>query len=500
MSKNSSSLQSPEGYIKSGNARKLPIYKCYVTEDYAESGIANVIVSRKHKNGNITAGFYLVDLFCLGVKDSMYFFNLPEDEFTEGMLEKYDSLEEVSYVFAHNLIYGADIYCEEIGLTSHKTFKLTQNILEEDTEDIELMEFEFGRDGKPHLMVNPIENRNKEVKILEKTLGKNGFTVTYANEFNDDDDDGFEENDEFENEDDFVNQLKKEAELEKELNNNDGIYYFELGDMPVIEKLHTLQNLSSTKIQREFDLMFKDSNDIPDSLYHVNMDISYSDDFPHHKTNVQTISFTLPPFENQTEPIYNYLIEDEVIETDFYDKEEEYLNEDADEETAEENAMKYVKQKYAGTENLHAFLIDYYRLMDDEIESRLLESCSNYYQSFPNSLYAKANLLLEMYYFVPLETTHHEVLSKLPFSISSTTNFFEDNFFGKKYHKAEIASFLFLQGFQYASQNRLVELEACLIQLAKLRIKSHLFFSVLRDLLSKLKLELTEGIETEVSE
>src|SRR5438309_465578 len=68
---------SPKKYIQT-RARTLPIYKCFVNKDWRAIDIANVFVMRQHVNGHITAGVYLVDLLCLGIKDTFFFFNEEE--------------------------------------------------------------------------------------------------------------------------------------------------------------------------------------------------------------------------------------------------------------------------------------------------------------------------------------------------------------------------------------------------------------------------------------
>ena len=60
---------SPRQYIQSGRARTLEILECLVSADWQEAGISTVIIARQHKTGNITWGTYLLDTFCLGVKD-----------------------------------------------------------------------------------------------------------------------------------------------------------------------------------------------------------------------------------------------------------------------------------------------------------------------------------------------------------------------------------------------------------------------------------------------
>ena len=75
-------LLSPEKYIRL-KARNLPIEVCYVSDDWKDErgAVAEVIVVRRHAGGNYTFGVYVVDTLCLGVKHSVYRFNVPPDEY-----------------------------------------------------------------------------------------------------------------------------------------------------------------------------------------------------------------------------------------------------------------------------------------------------------------------------------------------------------------------------------------------------------------------------------
>src|ERR1035437_2347946 len=108
-------MLSPENYIRT-KARALPIYECLVNEIWKEEGIANIIIARKHINGNITVCFYLVDLFCLGVKDTHYMFNIGSEEY-QKIISNGEDMEPVSirYALVHNIIYAALEYAEEFG-------------------------------------------------------------------------------------------------------------------------------------------------------------------------------------------------------------------------------------------------------------------------------------------------------------------------------------------------------------------------------------------------
>ena len=53
-------------------AASAPIHECLVPDSLFDIGIGNVIVSRKMPNGFVGAAFFLVDVFCLGIKDAFY--------------------------------------------------------------------------------------------------------------------------------------------------------------------------------------------------------------------------------------------------------------------------------------------------------------------------------------------------------------------------------------------------------------------------------------------
>lgn len=152
MKKQNQKQPTPENYIRT-RARSLPVESCYLNHNWKESGLASIIVVRKHTNGNFTIGIYLVDLFALGTKDTFFRFNIPAHELDE-LIEKANTEQMIKadYALVHNIIYGANAYAEDNGFTVCKEFSLTRFVLEEDTEDIELIEIEFGNQGKPFLI------------------------------------------------------------------------------------------------------------------------------------------------------------------------------------------------------------------------------------------------------------------------------------------------------------------------------------------------------------
>lgn len=189
-------------YLKQ-RMRSVEIGTCYISPSIHELGLGHVVVTRRHTGGNVSVGCYFVDTFCLGVKDSFYRLRMTPYEFSFFMkpLER-EGVEECSYEEAHNWIYGAIDFAEEGGIKPDKSFALTKYILEEDTDDVPLIEYEFGKDGQHFLAVDSELEASKYLPTLRKTLGDDfdfminddldDFDEDYEDEFDDMEDDDWD--------------------------------------------------------------------------------------------------------------------------------------------------------------------------------------------------------------------------------------------------------------------------------------------------------------------
>lgn len=209
-------MLSPENYIRK-KARSLPIFECLVNTGWHENGVAHVIVARNHTNGNITACMYMVDIFCLGIKNTKYLFNVSETDYEErkASMENVD-YESISYTLAHNIVFAGLEYAEEYGFKPHKDFaSTTQFMLEEDTEEIELIDIECGKDGKPFYICGPYDDQKKINKVLgqlEKTAGPGNYDYILGQ---DDESEEHDVEDEWREDDQYLDELAKLTDEEK---------------------------------------------------------------------------------------------------------------------------------------------------------------------------------------------------------------------------------------------------------------------------------------------
>jgi hypothetical protein len=178
-------MLSPENYIRK-KARSLPVYKCLVNLGWKNTGMAHVCVVRQHINGNLTAGFFLVDLLCMGVKDSHYVFNYPDFEFKEALenFQHDNEFIEIDYTLAHNIIYAGLEFGEENGFTPCKEFAVSKYLIEEDNNEIELIDIDCGTNGVPTVFkgYDNLTEASKAIAILDKNVGPGNYILHHVNQ------------------------------------------------------------------------------------------------------------------------------------------------------------------------------------------------------------------------------------------------------------------------------------------------------------------------------
>ncbi len=196
---------SPENYIRQ-KSRSLPIYECWVNEDWDQSKMAQVTVARQHSNGNISFAVYLVDLWCLGVKDTFFNFNISHIEYQEFLeSHAHNTVIKIDYSLAHNIIFAGYDFALELDIPPHKQFsKTTLYFLEEDNEAIELIDIECGKDGKPVILndIDSFESSSGLYKRLAEKLGEENVILEDEDDL-DWDDEEFDDDDDEEFDDDF---------------------------------------------------------------------------------------------------------------------------------------------------------------------------------------------------------------------------------------------------------------------------------------------------------
>jgi hypothetical protein len=256
------SMPNAENYIRT-KARQLPIKEVLINKDW-KTNMATIVIAREHVNSNITAGFYLVDLNLMGVKDTYYIFNTVDfiyKEKIDSFLDK-PQVKKIDYNLAHNIILEAVAFAEDCGFKPHRDYlKTTQYLLEEDDDAIELIDIECGHEGKPFYVQGPADDDIKAqriIKQLHEQFGEGNYHYMLGEGFNDEDE--YYEDEDQENEDDYDAQIEEFLDI---FNNFDNLSEPEI--LRYYRLIDTIFNsyVNQTAIQEYQDQLL---DEIPDDI------------------------------------------------------------------------------------------------------------------------------------------------------------------------------------------------------------------------------------------
>jgi hypothetical protein len=165
-------------------AAKAPVQHCLLTKDLFELGIGTMILARGITRHHLAVGIFLIDVFCLGIKDAM-FRSLESDEFAMyvEVTDAGSPLVSFQPSDARKLLGDLAAWSQSIGFPPHRDFVAVERIFGDVSADESNADFPFGHDGKPLYIPGPFESAaliRQRIKQLQKHLGDAGFEFETA--------------------------------------------------------------------------------------------------------------------------------------------------------------------------------------------------------------------------------------------------------------------------------------------------------------------------------
>ncbi len=170
---------SPEElYIR--HAREYPIFECLINSEWKAGGLAQMVIARRQPNGNILFGNYLVDYYCLGLKNTYCNADFTPAKYQRDVRDRVfrsspGGAIECPVDLAHEIIYGAIEYAARFGFKPQRDFSLSQFILEPADRFERRHNVEFGRNGKPLFISGPHDDAQAIIRQLERTAGPGNY-------------------------------------------------------------------------------------------------------------------------------------------------------------------------------------------------------------------------------------------------------------------------------------------------------------------------------------
>jgi len=160
-------------------------HQAFVAEALYQDGMGMVLVVRNKSQGRYEAGAFLLDTYCLGVKDAFYT-DYRKIETTAELLEKIfpsGDYKEVTAACGRKLVERAVTYAQSLGFAPAKDYKMAARVFGGISPDSCSEDFTFGYEGKPMYIQGPNDSQVKADRIsmaLERKLGKGNFHFTLA--------------------------------------------------------------------------------------------------------------------------------------------------------------------------------------------------------------------------------------------------------------------------------------------------------------------------------
>jgi len=165
-------------------AARLPVHECLVPANLFEVGIGSVILSRSLPTGELALAMFLVDVYCLGVKNALYRI-LSQQEYALYVEQTGESsnLDRVHPSCLRKLVEGAVHYARGLGFTPHSDYGRAAKLF----GDVDAMAcpvgYRYGKDGKPLYVSGPHESPAQSRRIIDtltRRLGPDEFHFVTA--------------------------------------------------------------------------------------------------------------------------------------------------------------------------------------------------------------------------------------------------------------------------------------------------------------------------------
>ena len=163
----SAAPEAPSAY-----AERASIYACLATEDLFTAGIGWVVLARRMPMDSLAASYFLVDTWCLGVKDAFFrTMSIETFELQMKVLLDFQAPIDVEPSSARKLLHDAAAYADSLGFAPEDGFAAAESLF----GDIAMADetFTFGKDGKPHFVSGPHDSPARIRPIME-TLARRG--------------------------------------------------------------------------------------------------------------------------------------------------------------------------------------------------------------------------------------------------------------------------------------------------------------------------------------
>jgi hypothetical protein len=156
--------------VRFQSAASWPIVAALEPESLWSQGIGSLIIARRAPNSRIVIGVFLVDTYCLGVKDVLWkeVGNTEYEDVVAKFARNGGPQRNISPERFSKLVHCAVDYAQSLGLPPHPDFHAVRHLMDGIDPSLCDDEFEFGKDGKPFYIAGPHDSPAKAYMVAQR--------------------------------------------------------------------------------------------------------------------------------------------------------------------------------------------------------------------------------------------------------------------------------------------------------------------------------------------
>jgi len=172
---------SSDPMIRLKSAERWPIVSVLVPEELWNQGLGQLVFARRMPDGNLACAVFLLDVFCLGVKNVMW--RIMSSGALQEIVDEIEGLSghgrliKISPECFSKLVHCAADYAQSLGFSPHPDFRHARLLLAGIDPSQCHEEFEFGKDGVPFYVRGPFESLTKAQSIVARVRAAGGHYI-----------------------------------------------------------------------------------------------------------------------------------------------------------------------------------------------------------------------------------------------------------------------------------------------------------------------------------
>jgi hypothetical protein len=161
--------------IRLERAEKWPVVQALAGAELWDDGIGYLLVARQESEQGLIFAVFLVDVFCLGVKNAFWRAGSRSDlEETMQKLDQIGTMRAIDPACLAKIVDGAVEFAQSFGFPPHPDYRHASILLRGIDPSTCATQFTFGRDGKPFYIQGPNESLAQAAAISQRIEAADG--------------------------------------------------------------------------------------------------------------------------------------------------------------------------------------------------------------------------------------------------------------------------------------------------------------------------------------